>query len=116
MPEPAARADREWSRYLTQLTGQHTRLQAQIKMRLAFHGLTPPLDGPKRWSRAYRAQVLAMAGADGPLATILRDMLERLGEVERRQTEVKRALRQLAKTEPYHRSVQLCSRFPGSGG
>jgi transposase len=115
VPEPTARADREWSRYLTQLTGQQIRLQSQIKMRLAFHGLTPPLDGPKRWSRAYRAQVLAMAGADGPLAAILRDMLEQLGEVERRRTEVKRALRQLAKTEPYHRSVQLVQSAPGIG-
>jgi transposase len=115
VPEPAIRADREWSRYLTQLTVQQTRLQAQIKMRLAWHDLTPSADGPRRWSRAYRAEVLAMAGGDGPLATILRNMLERLGDVERHRTQAKRTLRQLAKTEPYRRSVELMQSVPGIG-
>jgi transposase len=115
VPEPSLRVDREWSRYLIQLTAQQTRLKNQIKMRLALHGLTPPLDGPRRWSRAYRAQVLAMAGADGPLAAILRDMLDRLSEVERHGTHVKQTLRQLARTEPYSPWVRLLQSAPGIG-
>ncbi len=51
VPDAAARVAREWSRYLTQLIGQQTRLKAQIKMRLAWHGMTPPGDGRRRWSR-----------------------------------------------------------------
>ena len=38
-----------------------------------------------------------MAGTDGPLATIMQNMLEQLGEVERRRTQVKKTLRQLAR-------------------
>lgn len=115
VPEPTIRTDREYSRYLTQLTVQQTRLKNQIKMRLALHGLTPPLDGPRRWSRRYRAQVLEMVGTDGPLAAIVRDMVERLGEVERRRTQIKRALRQLARSERYAPAVHLVQSVPGIG-
>jgi len=115
VPAPALRVDREWSRYLIQLTAQQTRLKNQIKMRLALHGLTPPLDGPRRWSRAYRAQVLAIADPAGPLHAILRDMLEQLAEVERRCTEVKRTLRQLARSDAYRAAVQLLQSAPGIG-
>lgn len=115
VPDLRLRADREWSRYLEQLTRQQTRLKVQIKLRLALHGLTPPLDQARRWSKAYRAQVLAMVGADGPLATILRDMLDQLGEVERRRTQMKKALRQLARTEPYRPFAQLMQSAPGIG-
>jgi transposase len=115
VPSPQLRADREWSRYLQQLTQQQTRLKVQIKLRLALHGLTPALDQARRWSKAYREQVLAMAGEDGPLATILRDMLERLEDIERRGTQVKQALRHLARSEAYRRPVQLLASAPGIG-
>lgn len=115
VPEPTRRMDREWSRYLTQLTTQQTRLKNQVKMRLALHGLTPPSDGPRRWSRAYRAQVLAMVGTGGPLAAILQDMLERLAEVERRRTQIKQTLRQLARSEHYAGAVQILQSIPGVG-
>jgi len=115
IPSLTLRTDREWSRYLQQLTEQQTRLKTQIKLRLALHGLTPPLDHSRRWSKAYRAQVLAMVGMDGPVAAILRDMLEQLAEVERRRTQVKQALRQLARTEAYCQPVQLLQSAPGIG-
>jgi len=115
VPDAVIRTDREWSRYLTQLTTQQTRLQSQIKMRLALYGLTPPLDGPRRWSRAYRAQVLAMVENHGPLALILGDMLERLADCEQRRTQVKRTLQQLAKAEPYCELVQVVRSVPGIG-
>jgi transposase len=115
VPSPQLRADREWSRYLQQLTQQQTRLKVQIKLRLALHGLTPPLDRARRWSRAYRSQVLAMVGSDGPLAAILRDMLERLGDIERRRTQARQALRQLARSEAYRRPVQVLASAPGIG-
>lgn len=115
VPSPQLRADREWSRYLQQLTQQQTRLKVQIKLRLALHGLTPPLDRARRWSRAYREQVLAMTGADGSLAAIVRDMMERLEEIEHRRTRVKQALRQLARSEAYRRPVQVLASAPGVG-
>lgn len=115
VPEPTRRADREWSRYLTQLTVQQTRLKNQIKMRLALHGLTPVADGPRRWSQVYRAQVLAVAGTDGPLGMILSGMLGRLGEVERHRTHIKRTLRQLARSERYSARVRLLQSVPGIG-
>lgn len=115
VPSPQLRADREWSRYLQQLTQQQTRLKVQIKLRLAVHGLTPPLDQARRWSKAYRAQVLATVGVDGPVAVVLRDMMERLEDAERRCTQAKQALRQLARSETYRRSVELLASAPGIG-
>jgi transposase len=115
IPSLHLRTDREWSRYLQQLTQQQTRLKNQIKMRLALHGLTPELDQSRRWSKAYRAQVLELAGTDGPLASILRDMLEHLGDLERRRTQVKRALRHLARSEFYQAAAQLVQSAPGIG-
>lgn len=112
---PEARVAREWSRYLNQLIGQQTRLKVQIKSRLDWHGVTPELDTQRRWSRAYRAQVLALVGEMGPLALIIRDMLERLAETERRVTETKQRLRGLARSESYRASVELLESAPGVG-
>jgi transposase len=110
-----ARAAREWSRYLTQLTGQQTRLKNQVKMRLAWYGIEPPLDGLRRWSRAYRAQVVSMVERSGPLSVIIRDMLERLAGVEERVTVVKRTLRALGRSAAYREQVRLWQTAPGIG-
>jgi len=115
VPSPEARTAREWSRYLTQLTGQQTRLKNQIKMRLAWHDITPLLDGTQRWSRAYRAQVLALVQNAGSLSFIIGDMLERLAEIERRITTIKRTLRTMARSDAYRDQVCLWQSAPGIG-
>lgn len=115
VPTPAARVAREWSRYLNQLIGQQTRLKAQIKSRLDWNGVTPELDTQRRWSRVYRAEVLSLVGDDGPLSVIIGDMLERLAAIERRVTEMKRRLRELARQAPYADAVRLFESAPGIG-
>jgi len=115
VPSPEARVAREWSRYLNQLIGQQTRLKAQIKSRLDWNGVTPELDAHRRWSRVYRAQVLALVDGHGPLAVIVGDMLARLGETEGRVTEIKLRLRELARSDRYRASVDLLQSAPGIG-
>jgi transposase len=114
LTEPA-RAAREWSRYLSQLTAQQTRLKTQIKMRLAWNGITPLLDAPQRWSRAYRAQIVTMVGDTGPIAMIIRDMLDRLAILEKRMTTIKQTLRQIGRSEAYGEQVRLWQTAPGIG-
>jgi transposase len=115
VPTASARKAREWVRYLNQLIWQQTRLKAQIKMRLAWHGLTPSTDGCRRWSRAYRAQVLVMVGEEGPVAIIVRDMLGRLAECEQRVRTMKGHLNRMARSQPYREAVALLASAPGVG-
>jgi transposase len=115
VPTPEARVARAWSRYLNQLIGQQTRLKAQIKSCLDWHGITAELDTQRRWSRAYRAQVQQLVGASGPLSVIVPDMLARLAETERRVTEIKLRLRVLARQAPYREPVELFQSAPGIG-
>jgi transposase len=112
---PAARRAREWSRYLTQQTIQRVRLKNQIKTRLAWHGLQPSLDGPRCWSRAYRAQVLELVASDATLGPILGSMLEELAACERQATAIKRVLQKMARSETYRDQVRLLQSAPGIG-
>lgn len=112
---PEARQAREWSRYLTQLTVQQTRLKNQIKMRLAWYGIVVPGDGARRWSQAYRRQVMAQVTGCGPIAEILGEMLNQLAMIERDALAVKRRLRALARSETYRESVKVLASAPGIG-
>lgn len=112
---PEAREAREWSRYLTQLTQQKTRLKNQIKSRLAWHGIHVAADGPRRWSQAYRTQILEQIVGCGAIAEILRDMLVRLTEIEHRALAMKRQLRTLAGSVAYREPVKLLESAPGIG-
>jgi len=112
---PAAREAREWSRYLSQVTSARTRLKVQIKSRLAWHGIHPPGDRARCWSRAYRGQILALTSGSGAVPVIMRDMVERLAAMDVCIAGLKRQLRDLAASEEYRQPVALLSSVPGIG-
>lgn len=111
VPRPKDRALRQLVRTAKQLQRTHVRTMNQIRSLLLFHHMEKPGDVGKNWTRAFLAWLESLSFAEVPGGEYLRASLDALLELYRQLTrqvsELKKAIRKLARLPEYERAVHV---------
>ena len=119
VPRPRDRALRQLVRTAKQLQRTRVRTMNQIQSLLLFHHTEKPAGLGKNWTRAFLRWLESLSFAEVPGGEYLRASLDALLELYRQLTrqvsELKKAIRKLARLPEYERAVHVLASTRGVG-
>lgn len=110
---PEERADRELVRTRNQIERHRKRVQAQIKAKLLFYGISKPDDLNDRWSQEYLRWLENIPWPYDNLKTSMGHLLHLFRYLNGQYKTMNREIGQLARTEKYRERVRILTTVPG---
>jgi transposase len=110
---PEDRADRELVRTRNQIERHRKRVQAQIKAKLLFYGVSKPDDLNDRWSREYLEWLENIPWPYENLKSSMGHLLRLFRYLDGQYKAMNREIGQLARTEKYRGRVRILTTVPG---
>jgi transposase len=114
VPSQQAEHDRSLIRMRYSFVKKQTRCKLQIKSLLTFSGIPIPDDMDERyWSRRFIAWLQQVRFVTESGTQALHMLIEELLFLRSQLLQLTRQIRELSRSAPYHRSVQLLQTIPG---
>ncbi len=107
--------DRELLRTRQQLLEHRSDACRQIRSKLLFHGIVPPGDLGKTWSKAFLEWLESSPTGNRPLDVSLEALAGTYRDLTRRIDHLDAEIKEMSETETYHDNVAIVKSIPGVG-